>query len=73
MYWREALHGFSSRDEIFVVGFLLQKHFDGDFTSDQGKEITFKRWLPGTEAENSAWQSTGLKITHRSRSRCSFQ
>ena len=25
----------------------MEKHFDGDFTSDQEKEITFKRWPPG--------------------------
>ena len=59
VYWREALHCFSLRGAIIVVGFELEKHFDGDFISDQGKEITFKRWLPGTKAENSASHSTG--------------
>ena len=35
-------YGFSSRDAIFVVGSVLEKHFDGDFTPDHEKEITFK-------------------------------
>ena len=41
-----ALHHFSSRDAIIVVGSVLEKHFefDGDFTPDQEKEIIFKRW-----------------------------
>ena len=26
---------------------VLEKHFDGDFTPDQEKKITFKRWSPG--------------------------
>ena len=47
VYWREVLYGFSSRDSIFVVGSVLEKHFEGDFTPDQEKEITFKRWPPG--------------------------
>ena len=32
---------------IIVVGFVLEKHFDADFTADQEKDITFKRWPPG--------------------------
>ena len=44
------LHRFSSRDAIIVVGSVLGKHFDGDFTPDQGKEITFKRWPPGYQS-----------------------
>ena len=43
----EELHRFSSRDATIVVGSVLVKHFDGDFTPDQGKEIIFKRWPPG--------------------------
>ena len=38
---------FLSRDATIVVGSVLEKHFDGDFTPDQEKEITFKRWPPG--------------------------
>ena len=55
--WTGALHRFSSRDAIIVVGFVLEKHFGGDFTfRDQEKEITFKRWPFGVpEAENLAW------------------
>ena len=48
--WREALYGFSSPDVIMVVGFVLEKHFGGDFTPDQEKEITFKRWPPGYQS-----------------------
>ena len=48
--WTEALHRFSSRDAIIVVGFVLEKHFGGDFTRDQEKEITFKRWPPGYQS-----------------------
>ena len=33
---------------------VLEKHFDGDFGHDQGKEIIFKGWPPGTKAENFA-------------------
>ena len=58
VHWTEALHRFSSRDAIFLVGSVLEKHFDGDFTPDQEKKITFKRWPPGTKVENLAWHST---------------
>ena len=44
------LHRFSSCDAIIVVGSVMEKHFDGDFTPDQGKEITFKRWPPGYQS-----------------------
>ena len=47
VHWTEALHRFSSRDAIIVVSSASEKHFDGDFTQDQEKEITFKRWPPG--------------------------
>ena len=48
-YWSGERHCtvFSSRDAIMVVGFVLEKHVDGNFTPDQEKEITFKRWPPG--------------------------
>ena len=55
VHWTEALHRFSSRDAIIVVGSALEKHFDGDFTQNQEKEITFKRWLKtllGTQRVN---------------------
>ena len=61
LHWTEALHRFSSRDAIIVVGSVLEKHFDGDFTPDQEKKITFqtlstgvpklKTWL-GTQRVN---------------------
>ena len=50
VHWTCALHRFSSRDAIIVVGSVLEKHFDGDFTPDQEKEITFKRWPPGYQS-----------------------
>ena len=34
VHWTEALHRFSSRDAIIVVGSVFEKHFDGDFTPD---------------------------------------
>ena len=43
----EALHRFSSRDAIIVVSAGLEKHFDGDFSPENEKEITFKCWPPG--------------------------
>ena len=50
-HWTGALHRFFlSRDAIIFVGSLLEKHFDGDFTPDQEKEITFKRWPPGCQS-----------------------
>ena len=39
VHWTAASHRFSSRDAIIVVGSVLEKHFDGDFTPDQEKEI----------------------------------
>ena len=50
VHWTEALHRFSSRDAIIVVGSALEKHFDDDFTHNQEKEITFKRWPPGYQS-----------------------
>ena len=50
VYWTEALHRFLSRDAIIVVGSVLEKYFDGDFTPNQEKEITFKRWPPGYQS-----------------------
>ena len=44
LHWTEALHFFSSRDAIIVVGSVLEKNFDGDFVPDQEKDI--KRWPP---------------------------
>ena len=59
--WTGALQRFSSCDGSFIVGSALEKHLslDGDFTPDQEKVITFKRWPPGTKAENLAWHATG--------------
>ena len=55
-----ALHRFSSRDAIIVVGSVLEKHFDGDFTPDQEKEITFKRWPPGYQSWKLGLALNGL-------------
>ena len=41
---------FSSRDTIIVVNAGLEKHFDGDFSPENEKEITFKRWPPGYQS-----------------------
>ena len=57
----EALHRFSSRDAIIVVGSVLEKHFDGDFTPDQEKKITFKRWPPGYQSWKLGLALNGLK------------
>ena len=38
VHWTEELHRFSSRDAITVVGFVLEKHVDDDFTPDQEKD-----------------------------------
>ena len=59
--WTEALHRFSSRDAIIVVGSVLEKYFDGDFTPDQEKDITFKRWPPGYQSWKLGSALNGLK------------
>ena len=61
VHWTEALHRFSSRDAIIVVGSVLEKHFDGDFTPDQEKKITFKRWPPGYQSWKFGLALNGLK------------
>ena len=40
---------------------MLEKHFDSDFTSDQEKEITFKRWPPGYQSWKLGLALNGLK------------
>ena len=60
VHWTEALHRFSSRDAIIVVGSALEKHFDGDFTQNQEKEITFKRWPPGYQSWKLCLALNGL-------------
>ena len=62
-YWTGALHLFSSRDAIIVVGSVLEKHFDCDFTQDQEKEITFKRWPPGYQSWKLGLALNGLRGT----------
>ena len=42
---------------------MLKKHFDGDFTPDQEKEITFKRWPPGYQSGKLGLALNGLKYT----------
>ena len=61
----EAWHRFSSRDAIIVVGSVLEKHFDGDFTPDQEKEITFKRWPPGYQSWKLGLALNGLNTSFR--------
>ena len=58
--WTGALHRFSSRDAIIVVGFVLEKHFGGDFTRDQEQDLTFKRWPPGYQSWKLALALNGL-------------
>ena len=62
VHWTEALHRFSSRDAIIVVGSVLEKHFGSDFTPDQEKEITFKRWPPGYQSWKLGLALNGLII-----------
>ena len=59
-HWTGALHRFLSRDAIIFFGSLLEKHFDGDFTPDQEKEITFNRWPPGCQSWKLALALNGL-------------
>ena len=59
--WTEALHRFSSRDAIIVVCSALEKHLDGDFTPDQEKETTFKRWPPGYQSWKLGLALNGLR------------
>ena len=63
VHWKEALHRFLSRDAIIFVGSLLEKHFDDDFSADQEKEITFKRWPPGCQSWKLALALNGLNPT----------
>ena len=60
VHWTEAWHHFSSRDAIIVVGSVLEKHFDGDFTPDQEKKITSKRWPPGYQSWKLGLALNGL-------------
>ena len=62
VHWTEALHRFSSRDAIIVVGSVLEKHFDSDFTPDQEKEITFKRWPQGYQSWKLGLALNGLIV-----------
>ena len=66
----EALHRFSSRDAIIVVGFVLEKLFDGDFTTEQEKEITFKRWPPGYQSWKLGLALNGLTTAGLSHLQC---
>ena len=59
VHWTGASHRFSSRDGIFVVGSVLEKHFDGDFSQDQEKRSPSNVGHRGTKAENLAWHATG--------------
>ena len=65
VHWTEPLHRFSSRDAIIVVGSVLKKHFDGDFTPDQAKKITFKRWPPGYQSWKLGLALNGLRFKSR--------
>ena len=63
VYWRDALYGLSSCDAIMVAGFVLDKHFDGGFTPDQQKEITFTRWPPGYKSWKLSLALNGLNCS----------
>ena len=65
VHWTGALHRFSSRDAIIAVGSVLEKHFDSDFTPDQEKEITFKRWPPGYQCSKLGLALNGLRKQQR--------
>ena len=60
VHWTEALHHFSWRAAIIVVGSALEKHFGGDFTQDREKEITFKRWPPRYQSWKLCLAANGL-------------
>ena len=64
VHWTEALLRFSSRDAIFVVGSVLEKHFDGDFTPEQEKDIT-KRWPPGYQSWKLGLALNGLNVVEK--------
>ena len=64
----DLVHSTGARDAIIVVGSVLEKHFDGDFTPDQEKEITFKRWPPGYQS----WK-LGLALNGLTRARSLHQ
>ena len=59
VHWTGALHRFSSRDAIIVVGSVLKKHFDGYFTPDQEKRSLSNVGHRGAKAENLACHPTG--------------
>ena len=61
VHWTEALQRFSSRDAIIVAGSVLEKHLDGDFTPDQEKQITVKRWPPGYQSWKLGLALNGLR------------
>ena len=46
---------------MIVVGSVLEKHVDGDFTPDQEKGITFKRWPPGYQSWKLGLALNGLR------------
>ena len=58
VHWTEALHRFSSRDPIFVLGSVLERHFDGDFTKMKKKKSLSNIGHRGTTAENFAWYAS---------------
>ena len=50
------------RQVIIAVGSVLEKHFDGDFTRAQRKEITFKRWPLGYQSWKLGLALNGLNV-----------
>ena len=58
-----ALDRFSSGDAIIIVGSVLEKHFDDDFTPDQEKDITSKRWPPRYQTWKLSLALNGLSMT----------
>ena len=50
--------------QLLLLVLRLEKHFDGDFTQDQEKEITFKRWPPGYQSWKLCLAPNGLIPVH---------
>ena len=46
--------------QLSLLVLCWKKHFDGDFTPDQEKEITFKRWPPGYQSWKLGLALNGL-------------
>ena len=59
VHWTEALHSFSSRDAIIVVGSVLESTLTVILPQIKKKRSLSNVGHRGTKAENLAWHSTG--------------